>query len=172
MFPKTPETDKTEQSATPENTKENEYLRRENELLREQLERERQYHDSRRCEKERASTRPAYLNDNPPATLLGENSRSQTARPRSGQGETERTKAGSLVLIKGARLVVSASRKRRAPLRGQKTTAARRGSATGSGRVVELEKWKAQIKLTAFNRHLCVYAVIDQSKRYKNWEVP
>jgi hypothetical protein len=31
---------KSEQSATPENTKENEYLRRENELLRQQLERE------------------------------------------------------------------------------------------------------------------------------------
>jgi hypothetical protein len=44
-FPKTPEPEKNEQSATPENAKENEYLRRENELLRQQLEREREQAD-------------------------------------------------------------------------------------------------------------------------------
>lgn len=45
VFPKTPEPEKIEQSATPENAKENEYLRRENEILRQQLEREREQAD-------------------------------------------------------------------------------------------------------------------------------
>jgi hypothetical protein len=45
VFPKTSEPEKIEQSATPENAKENEYLKRENEILRQQLEREREQAD-------------------------------------------------------------------------------------------------------------------------------